>query len=97
MKILFAAAGRDVDDTGALLLADLRPRDDAVLDAARSRQLVERALIVPLEHLGAAQVLLDVPAVAEHFFDQRFGEVHALAVLDRARVRQIRVDCRGDV
>ena len=55
LEVLRAAAGRDVDDAGALLLADLVPGDDAVLvgGAARrraarerrphGRQLVERA------------------------------------------------------
>ena len=33
LEVLGAAAGRDVDDAGALVLADLAPRDDAVLVA----------------------------------------------------------------
>ena len=38
LEVLTAAAGRDVDDAGALLERDLVPRDDAVLDArARAR------------------------------------------------------------
>ena len=44
-EVLLAAAGGDVDDAGALGLADVVPGDDAVLDALLRRQLVERAVV----------------------------------------------------
>ena len=39
-EVLGAAAGRDVDDAGAFVLADLVPLDDAV-DVGRRAQLVD--------------------------------------------------------
>ena len=96
-KILFAAARRDVDDAGALLLANFGPRDDAVLGAANGGQLVERAHVAPLEHLGTAHVLLDLPACAEHLLHQWFGQIDALAILDGARIGQVRMHRGGHV
>ena len=42
-KVLGPAAGGDVDDAGAFLLADVVPGDDAMLDARLLLQLVERS------------------------------------------------------
>src|SRR3954447_13216845 len=41
LEVLVATAGGDVDDAGALVERDVLPRDYAVLDARRRRQLVE--------------------------------------------------------
>ena len=57
-----------------------------MLDARHGRQLVEGTVIAPIEHFGAANVLLDLPAIAKHPFAQRLRHVHALAVFDGARV-----------
>ena len=65
-KILFATAGRDVDDARALLLADFIPGDDHVLDALLHGQLVERAAVALADQLVPALELDDVPASAEH-------------------------------
>ena len=51
-EVLLAAARRDVDDAGALLVGDLVPRDDAVLDALLRRQLVERAAVRQADQLA---------------------------------------------
>ena len=64
--------GGDVDDAGALVLADLVPRDDAVHVRRRrvvagprgerrpdGGQLVERAGVPPADELGAGDLVLD--------------------------------------
>src|SRR5690242_9376298 len=65
LEVFLATPGRNVDDARALLLTDLRPRNDLVLDAGHRGELVERARVPPVEQLGPAQVLLDLPVVAE--------------------------------
>ena len=69
-EVLGAAAGRDVHDAGALVLADLVPRDDPVhvgrgavlVDALgeglpHHRQVVEGAGVVPADQVGALALL----------------------------------------
>ena len=55
LVVLGAAAWGDVDDPGALLLADVLPGDDRVLDALLGRQLLERAVEAQADQLGAGQ------------------------------------------
>ena len=63
-EVLLAAARRDVDDAGALLLAHLRPLDHAVGDAILRRQLVERPAIGTADQIAARQLRLhDVVAL----------------------------------
>ena len=79
LEVLGAAAGGDVDDARALLLADLVPGDHPVLvrrgalsrrAAARTarlhrRQIVERAGVAPADELGAAPLLQDCERAVE--------------------------------
>src|SRR5439155_19877419 len=61
---LRAAAGRDVDDAGALVERDVIPRDHAVLDALLRGEILERAAVVEADEVLAAQAL-DIVAVGE--------------------------------
>ena len=53
LVVLGAAARRDVDDAGALFLADVLPGDDRVLDARLGLQLLERAAEAQADQLAS--------------------------------------------
>src|SRR5262249_39018788 len=55
LVVLGAAARRDVDDPGPLLLADVLPGDDRVLDALLGLKLLEGAPEAQADKLRAAQ------------------------------------------
>src|ERR671934_257653 len=59
LEVLLPGAGRDMDDTGALLERDLVPGDDSVLDAFDRRQMVERPPVARADELLSAQDLLE--------------------------------------
>ena len=73
LEVLGAAARRDVDDAGPLVLADLAPGDDPMLvrvvrvvarargeGRPHGRQLVERALVAPPDEVAAGPLLEDL-------------------------------------
>ena len=80
LEVLDAAAGRDVDDPGALLERDLVPGDDAVLDRRAGRQVVERPLVAQPDELGAREP-------ADEVLVGEARREHPLAVLAAARTR----------
>ena len=57
LEVLAAAAGRDVDEAGALVHRHVVPRDDAVLDLRPWSEIVERSLVPPTDELVATQTL----------------------------------------
>ena len=59
LEVLAAAAGRDMDDAGALLERDLVPGDDLVLDRRAGAEVVERPAIAEPDELLAAHTLLE--------------------------------------
>src|SRR5438477_1826357 len=65
-KVFLATAWSNMDDARTFVLAHPGPRNYAMLDARHGRQLVEGTVIAPIEHFGAANVLLDLPAIAQH-------------------------------
>ncbi len=56
-EVLFAGPRRDVYHAGALVLADLVPRHDAMRDPGLRLQLVERAGVAPADQLCAEALL----------------------------------------
>ena len=97
VEVLLAAAGRDVDDAGALVGADHVPRDDPVLDALLRGQVVERADVRPPDQLGALRPLDDAGRLAEHGLDAALhhpGQTRAAGDRD---VVGLGVDGGGDV
>ena len=96
-------ARRDVDDAGALVLADLGPRHDAVdvlglLEGlADGRQVVERAHVLPAGEIAAGQLFLDRERADERACFRTPFPTQALVALADLDVAQVRPDGGGDV
>ena len=64
---------------------------------ARERVQLERALVGPALHLGAADLLLDAPALPQDLLEQRFGDDEPLLAVAGEHVGDARVDRGGGV
>ena len=64
-EVLGAGARRDVHDRGTLVLAHLGPGDDAVLDAALRRQVVEGSAVGAPDERAAGQFLQHLDAYSK--------------------------------
>src|SRR5581483_412952 len=91
LEVLGATARRDVDHAGALFLADLFPRDDAVLDALLRLDLGERRHVVQADQVAALHGL-DNLVVAAQDAGGVGREVVELAILADLHVVQVGMD-----
>ncbi len=96
-EVLLPAAGGDMDDTGALRVVDLGPRDDAVGHAGSRRKLVERPGVGQVHQLGALR-FADDGGVPRHpgLRARAHPPATPVTALDEL-VREVRVHRRGDV
>ena len=60
LEVFRASSRRDVDDARALVERDVVPRDDAMLDLRRRREVVERAVVGAPHELFAQHPLYEV-------------------------------------
>ena len=108
LVVLGAAAGRDVDDARALVLADLLPGDHPmpVLRAAPGRprtrpctasQLVERPVVVPADEVGAGALLEHLERTPQRRLERALAQPVAIVALADLDVRQLRAHGRGHV
>ena len=110
LEVLRAAAGRDVDDARALLLADLVPGDDAVdvgrraalvhgrlEGACHDLQVVEGAAIVPAHEVGALALLEDAEGALEGRLRGDLADPVARLALLHEQVVELGAHGGGDV
>ncbi len=103
LEVLRAAAGRDVDDPGPLLLADVRPGDDAMLVAGlgervpHDRQVVERPRVAPPDQVRAGRLLDDLERALEDLLERPAAEPELVLALADLDVAQGGPDGRRDV
>ena len=99
--VLGAAAGGDVDDAGALQLADLVPRHDAVFETVQhplhGRQVVEEAAVAPADELLAALLLEDLEGTLQGLLERPLAEPRHLVALAHLDVAQLGPDRGHDV
>ena len=97
MKILLAAAGGNVNDARAFRLADVLPGDDAMHDALRDRQLVERAAVRQVDEVGALHFADHVEAGLQRNLRGALRDVEHVVPVAHLQVRQLRMHRRRDV
>ncbi len=100
VEVLLAAARRDVDDARALGAGHQVPGDHTVRGDGLSggRQLIERAVVGPPDHLGADERAEHLDGTAFlHLVQAGLGDVVDVAVLAHTGVGQLRMHGAGDV
>src|SRR5690349_15728474 len=103
LVVLGAAARRDVDDAGPLVLPHFIPGDDAMLVALRverssdRRKLVDRPAIAPAHELAAGRLRLDREGPDERLTERALPDPEHVVALPNLDVAQVRPDGRGDV
>ncbi len=105
--VLGAAAGRDMDDAGALVLADVLPGDHAMpvlgtLQVARERgrdriELIERPGVVPADEIGAGAFLEHLERTPQRRPEGVLAQPVAIFPLAHLDVRQLGAHGRGHV
>jgi len=97
LEVLGAAAGGDVDDSRALVEADLGVGHDAVDDLGLCRQIVEARGVRTADQLLAADAADDPRVGSEDGAAALLGHEVALAADLHPDVLRVGLDCRGDV
>ena len=97
LEVLGAAAGRDVDDAGALVEHDVGVGDDTVDDLGLRGQVVEAGRVGTAHEVGAAHAPDDLRVRAEHGLAAILGDDAALALVLDPDVVGIGLDGRGHV
>jgi hypothetical protein len=103
-EVFGAGARRDVDDAGALLLADIAPGDDTVLvrllavGAERGLdrgQLIKRTAVAPTHEIGARPLFNDLEPVAQRRLERALTQPVVRFALANPDVRERGFDrCR---